>query len=126
MEFTFNVAGDYKTEFIKYIDLLFEKASTLTQEQRVVLTGQLTEAYMLTTGKRPSGGQLDRLGSFILHEELTDKDPHKASKTGILSDRQVRRREEEKDADSRLADQYGTDGVKHGTGKRNTRTNNLE
>lgn len=126
MEFTFNAQGDFKTEFAKYIDLLFEKASTFTNKQRVTLSYQITEAYYKATGQLPAGGQLDRLGTFILHDIVTDTDPHKASKTGILSDRQIERREKEKESNFALADQYGTDGVKHGAGKRNTKTNELE
>lgn len=125
MEFTFNARGDYKTEFIKYVNLLFDKATTLTRNQRISLTDNLIEAYVGTTGQVPNGGQLDRLGSLILHEELTLNDPHKASKIGFHSEHQEDRRDK-KEADFMLATNYGTDGVKHGAGKRNTKTNMID
>jgi hypothetical protein len=126
MEFVFTITGDFKTEFVKYVDMLFERASTLTRKQRTKLSGTLIEAYVATTGQRPNGKQLERLGSLILHEELTLNDPHKASKIDIYSDRQFERREKEMEADFRLAEQYGTDGVKHGAGRRNHKTNMID
>jgi hypothetical protein len=127
MEFTFNATGDFKTEFKKYVDLLFEKASTLTQKQRIKLTEDVTEAYVSTTGQVPNGGQLDRLGSFILHNELTSmkSNKSKASEYPVFSDRQIETRERE-ETDFILSTNYGTDGVKHGTGKRNTKTNMID
>lgn len=122
MEFVFNAQGDFKTEFRTYVDRLFEVAGTTTRKQRLKLTEQLTEAYVTTTGQVPNGGQLDRLGSLILHEELTLNDPHKASKIGFYSEHQEDRRDK-KQADFKLADNYGTDGIKHGRGTRNRKTN---
>lgn len=127
MEFTFNIQGDFKTEFKNYVDLLFSKVATLTEKQRVALAGQLTEAYVATTGQTPAGGQLDRLGSFILHAELTSKKSNKSKKAEypVLSDRQIETRERG-EADERLATNYGTDGKKHGRGTRNRSTNELD
>jgi hypothetical protein len=127
MEFTFNATGDYKTEFIDYVSMLFSKASTLTRKQRVKLADQLIEAYVGTTGLVPNGGQLDRLGSLILHEELTDMHPDKVTRTAypIFSERQFETRNRG-EADFGLTTNYGTDGVKHGTGRRNTKTHMLD
>lgn len=122
MEFTFNIHGDFKAEFKAYVDLLFTKAGTLTRKQRISLTDKLTEAYVTTTGQVPAGGQLDRLGSLILHEELTLNDPHKASKIGFYSEHQEDRREK-KETDFKHATNYGTDGKKHGRGTRNRKNN---
>lgn len=126
MKFTFNIQGDFKTEFKNYVDLLFSKVATFTRTQRNGLVDGLIEAYVATTGQVPNGGQLDRLASFILHEELTSNDPYKTSKTGIMSDRQFRRRAEEQEADVKLAGNYGTDGKKHGRSTRNRSTNELD
>lgn len=125
MEFVFTAHGDFKSEFKAYVDRLFEVAGTTTRKQRLKLTEQLTEAYIKTTGQVPAGGQLDRLGSLILHEELTLNDPHKASKIGFYSEHQEDRREK-KEADFKLAGNYGTDGTKHGRGTRNRSTNELD
>lgn len=124
MEFTFNAKGDYKTEFKNYVDLLFSKVTTFTREERLALTEKLTVAYVLTTGKTPAGGQLDRLGSFILHEDLTDKRKNKVTATNypFLSDWQLVEREK-KEADEKFGASYGTDGKKHGKGTRNRKYN---
>lgn len=127
MEFTFTANGDYKTEFVNYVTALFDKAHTYTQAKRTQLAGHLIEAYFHTTGQTPAGGQLDRLGTFILHDVITDKKSNK-SKTmeyNILSDSQLEEREKG-ERDFGLSEQYGTDGVKHGAGKRNTKTKELE
>lgn len=127
MEFVFTANGDFKTEFKTYVDLLFEKAGTLTRKQRIALAGKLTDTYVTVTGQVPAGGQLDRLGSLILHEELTSKKSNKAKTTqyNFHSDRQLETRERE-EADFGLAQNYGTDGKKHGKGTRNRAINELD
>lgn len=126
MEFVFKQGTNYKKAFVDYISTLFEQVEQFTEIQRVQLANELIESYFTVAGAVPDSMQLSRLSSFILHDMLKDKDPHKASKTGVLSDRQIRRREQEKEGAFVLAGTYGTDGVKHGTGRRNTRTNQIE
>lgn len=111
MEFTFNDEGDYKAEFSNYVDLLFKKVATTKRDKRIKLTDGLTESYIRVVGEAPAGVQLSRLATFILYDELEgNRDPHKASKTGLLSDRQLRTRKEEKEVDGRIIEIYGSDG----------------
>lgn len=128
MEFIFNANGDYKTEFKSYVDLLFDKIATISKAQRLKLVEGLTESYFHITGEAPNGGQLDRLASFILHDDLEGNRKSNKKKTveySILSDRQMDTRERG-EADERLAQNYGTDGKKHGRGTRNHKTNALD
>lgn len=128
MDFTFNRYGDYKAEFKDYVDTLFDTALELAREERIKIVDTLTETYVGIVGKAPDGIQLDRLASFILKEELTDKRKNKmqAEEYPLLSDTQREYREKD-EADFKVAEGvYGTDGKKHGKGTRNRKLNTIE
>ena len=95
MEFVFNPQGDYKAEFVGYVDTLYSIADSLTRKQRIDLVDKLTNAYITATGKLPNHIQLDRLATLILREEVTDRSKNKMRKHEypVLSDRQKETRE---------------------------------
>lgn len=126
MEFTFT-NGDYKTEFREYVDELFNTALAKPREQRMELSDKLINTYVRTTGKVPDGVQLDRLSTLILRDELASKQKNKVQKMeyNFHSEWQEEKRKRE-EVDGRLASNYGTDGKKHGKGKRNRKTGNID
>lgn len=107
---TYVFTNDYKNEFRRYIDALFnDKAST--REDRINAIQTLTDAYIEHTGERPDTIQLDRLATLILREELTDTDRMKSRNNDypIMSDDQLGRREKEQ-VSFTLAEEVATDG----------------
>jgi hypothetical protein len=70
------------------------KAGELPREVRIAEIDKVTEEYYLKTGKMPDNNQLERLADLILHEELTDTNPHKIATTEypIMSESQYERR----------------------------------
>lgn len=104
---------DYKAQFSEYVSLLFHLAKTgeSTAEERVRKVGELTEAYFSHVGKHADWAQLDRLGSLILRDELTDPHPDKMTleEYPIMSESQ---RDERaiKEVSLIWADEVATDG----------------
>jgi hypothetical protein len=70
----------------------------------------LTERYFAVNGKHPEGGQLDRLATLCLYEEVTDKNEHKIAHNEypIMSDRQLERRNDD-EVSFTAASSIGTD-----------------
>jgi hypothetical protein len=75
---------------------------------------ELTERYFAVNGKQPEGGQLDRLSTLCLYEEITDDDRMKSrnNEYPIMSERQEDRRDSEQ-VSIKLADEVGVDGRDH-------------
>lgn len=57
------------------------KAGNLTRQARFKAIEALTEEYYAANGKMPDAGELDRLSSLCLYEELTDDTPWKTRNT---------------------------------------------
>jgi len=70
------------------------KAGELPREVRVVEIDAAIEDWYSKTNKMPDAKQLERLADLILHEELTDTNPHKITNTEypIMSESQYERR----------------------------------
>lgn len=66
------------------------------RSMRMMFSNRLTEWYIATNGYNPPGIVLERLGTLILLDEISDGNPHKVAHTDfpILSDQQVERRED--------------------------------
>lgn len=114
---------EYKQQFQEYVSLLFylaKKADT-TAEERIEKVSAMTEAYFKHVGKHADWSQLDRLGSLILRDELTDTDRMKVrnNEYPILSDDQLQRRDAEL-VSLKWADEVGIDGRDHRPKTRDT------
>jgi hypothetical protein len=107
---------EYKQQFSEYVSLLFylAKRSETTVEERVEKVCAMTEAYFKHVGKHADWAQLDRLGSLILRDELTDTDRMKSrnNEFPILSEDQIQRRDAET-IPLKWADEVGVDGRDH-------------
>lgn len=121
-EFTFG--ANYNEELAQYIDELFlkDKSDKLPRQERLDSSDRLIEAYVLRTGKRPPSAQLGRLATLILRDELADTDRMKVrnNEYPILSDDQVRRREDG-EVSFKLSQDVATDGQDY---RRKTRDSN--
>lgn len=93
--YSFDISGDYKAQIERIIDGIEEEAPSMPREERIRQISALIDEYVAQTGERPDSRALYRLGSVILHEELTDSNPHKVARESypILSDRQLVRRD---------------------------------
>ena len=109
----FLFTSDYNTDMHRHINDLFTAAKTLdtSREARLQAADDLVEAYVAHSGKRPQGNALERLATLILRDELTDTDRMKVrnNEYPILSDDQMRRREEG-EVSAILAEDVATDG----------------
>lgn len=95
MTITTVFTGDYNcvnAQIGGYIDLLFAlaKGGNSTAEQRVEKVTAITEAYYGKLERHANSNVLERLGSLILYDDLTDDTPYKTKNTEypIESERQ--------------------------------------
>jgi len=111
---TFSV--EYKRQFEEYVTLLFylAKKSDPPVDERIRKVREITEAYFAHVGRHADWPQLDRLGSLVLRDELTDTDRMKSrnNEYPILSDDQTQRRDAEI-IPMKWADEVGIDGRDH-------------
>lgn len=95
-----------KEQFIKSVDALVEAKELPSVKERIQQVHDLCEWYYRQTGKTPPSYQLDRLGSYILADELRDKGTHKVKQKEypILSPSQIklRNRREKRVGDDNL------------------------
>lgn len=72
------------------------KCNQTDRALRIDFSNRLIERYIAISGYNPPGILLERLGTLILLDEISDGNPHKVTHTEfpILSEQQVERREE--------------------------------
>ena len=93
LRFEFDITNDYSKQMNKYIDYLFDFGGSLKQEERVVISNRLIETYYAEIGKMPSANQLNRLGSYLLWDNLVStKRNKKDSKNPVLTKKQLKER----------------------------------
>jgi hypothetical protein len=90
-----------KAEFNEAVTELIERTKAgdpelLDRQNRIKIIDELIEDYVKATGKVPEPYELERVGSLILREELTDSHPDKMSREDdpIMSNDQYARRTE--------------------------------
>lgn len=122
--------GDYNETFKEIVNTAFEKAEAVDdvmelggveyvlqdRNQRMAWVEAITDLFVMQTGRRPPGAQLDRLATFILREELKDRNTgkHKRAEYPFLSEQQMRRRQR-KTVSFAAAEGIATDGQNHRT-----------
>ena len=83
-------------EFNEAIEDLFAqtKAGLLPRKERFKAIEALTDRYISENGERPEAGQLDRLATLSIYEEIVDsrKNKMREEETPVMSDSQYRRR----------------------------------
>ena len=90
-----------KTEFSEKVTELIDRTKAgdselLDRQRRIAVIDELIESYVTINGKIPEAYELERLGSLILHEELSDPSKNKMSvnENPIMSEDQYARRTE--------------------------------
>ncbi|MGG0150723.1 hypothetical protein [Bacillus mycoides] len=113
---TFDINGDYKTQFETYVNTLIttlrksDSSAISNREVRAKEIKSLTDAYVGTVGERPELKQLERLADLLLYEELSDTHPDKMTlaEYPIMSDHQLSRRHSG-EVSMKVAEEYGVD-----------------
>ncbi|OUA56835.1 hypothetical protein [Bacillus thuringiensis] len=116
MNYTFDINGDYKTQFETYVNTLI---TSLRESDFDVISNRdvcakeiksLIDAYVGTVGERPEPKQLERLANLLLYEELNDTHPDKITlaEYPIMSDHQLSRRHSG-EVSMKVAEEYGVD-----------------
>jgi hypothetical protein len=106
--------GDHKKEFVEQVDKLIDEHIE-DRAVRVRKIDDLIESYVEQTGKRPVSAQLERLGSYILFEELegdTRPDKMTLESEPIMTEAQTKRRYKGEVSDEAFAF-IGNDGKNH-------------
>lgn len=110
---TYTFTNNYNEELTQYIDGLFtqDKAEKLARQTRLDASDSLVESYVKHTGLRPPSAQLGRLATLILRDELADTDRMKSrnNEYPIMSDDQLRRRED-REVSMKMAQDMAVDG----------------
>lgn len=120
--------GDYNEKIKEVIDAAFAKMQAVNsimelhgieydlkdRRQRMEWVKAVIDLFIQQTGKRPPGVQMDRLATFILREELNDKNTgkHKKNEHTFLSEQQMMRRQR-KTVSMIAAESVATDGQNH-------------
>ncbi|MED1088322.1 hypothetical protein [Bacillus mycoides] len=115
-KYTFDINGDYKTQFETYVNTLI---TTLRESDSSAISNRnvcaeeiksLTDANVGTVGQRPEPKQLERLADLLLYEELHDTHPDKMTREEypIMSDHQLSRRHSG-EVSMKVAEEYGVD-----------------
>lgn len=90
MSFTFT--EDFNNDMHAHIDELFSeyRQRKTSRRERLEASDSLIESYVEYTGERPDSTALERLGTLILLDELTDPHPDKMTREEypIMSDSQ--------------------------------------
>lgn len=115
-KYTFNINGDYKTQFETYVNTLIsnlresDSSAISNRDVRVKEIKSLTDAYVGTVGERPETKQLERLADLLLYEELSDTHPDKVAREEypIMSDYQLARRHSG-EVSMKVAEEYSVD-----------------
>lgn len=117
---SFDIHGDYKTEFMEKAKVLVDMGIK-DRPERITLINELCETYTATTGQTPDSYPLVMLANYILKEELSDPDSNKARKTeySFLSDDQLDRREDKEVALNKLEHTISIDGKRVVNGTKN-------
>lgn len=105
---------DYKTDFNDQVADFREQVregSYSEREGRMTAVEAMVDQYIAAHGERPDSKQLERLSNALLHEELTDRNPHKILHTEnpILSNYQFDRRHQDATA-FKWAEEYDANG----------------
>ncbi|PEF71703.1 hypothetical protein [Bacillus cereus] len=116
MNYTFDIKGDYKTQFETYVNMLInslresDSQAISNRDVRAEEIKSLTDAYVGTVGERPEQKQLERLADLLLYEELHDTHPDKVAREEypIMSDHQLSRRHSG-EVSMKVAEEYGVD-----------------
>lgn len=128
----YNFYGDYNTQFTEevdriYDDLLYDTDGGLVpHENRVSTVMVLTEEFVEQTGERPPNGQLERLSTYILKEDLKRRKGVKVPEEleyPHLSARQLRDRHD-KEADWSYSEYVDSSGIDQFTQTRHSRIHN--
>ncbi|KFN01598.1 hypothetical protein D0U04_13755 [Bacillus clarus] len=118
-QYTFDINGDYKTQFETYVNTLITTHRAGSKESQEAISNRntrakeiksLTDAYVGTVGERPEPKQLERLADLLLYEELHDTHPDKMvlAEYPIMSDHQLSRRHSG-EVSMKVAEEYGVD-----------------
>ncbi|WP_026593015.1 hypothetical protein [Bacillus sp. UNC437CL72CviS29] len=115
-KYTFDVNGNYKTQFETYVNTLItahrdsHSEAISNRDVRAEEIKSLTDAYVGTVGERPEPKQLERLADLLLYEELSDTHPDKVAREEypIMSDHQLSRRHSG-EVSMKVAEEYGVD-----------------
>lgn len=84
----------YSIDFSAEVDLLISTKELPNVEERVRQVDAMIEHYYKVSGRLPHSYDLERLGSYLLADELRDKGTHKVkhAEFPFLSDSQVKLR----------------------------------
>ncbi|MGH1326197.1 hypothetical protein [Bacillus pretiosus] len=115
-KYTFDINGDYKTQFETYVSTLItshresDSEAISNRDVRAKEIKSLTDAYVEAVGERPEPKQLERLADLLLYEELRDTHPDKMTlaEYPIMSDHQLSRRHSV-EVSMKVAEEYGVD-----------------
>ena len=115
-KYTFDMNGDYKTQFETYVNTLATRLrdshseAISNRDVRAKEIKSLTNAYVGAVGQRPEPKQLERLADLLLYEELSDTHPDKMTlaEYPIMSDHQLSRRHSG-EVSMKVAEEYGSD-----------------
>ncbi|HHT7127809.1 hypothetical protein [Bacillus cereus] len=116
VKYTFNINGDYKTQFETYVNTLIttrresDSSAISNRDVRAEEINSLTDAYVEALGERPEPKQLERLADLLLYEELHDTHPDKMTREEypIMSEHQLARRHSD-EVSMKVAEEYGVD-----------------
>ncbi|EJV61776.1 hypothetical protein IEO_03071 [Bacillus wiedmannii] len=128
-KYTFDVNGDYKSQFETYVNTLItslresDSSAISKRDVRAKEIKSLTDAYVASIGQRPEPKQLERLADLLMREELSDSRPDKTTleEYPILSEYQLDRRRD-KEVPLIAAEEHGTDGRNYKPPLRRKRT----
>ncbi|HDR7992626.1 hypothetical protein COK77_08075 [Bacillus cereus] len=115
-KYTFDIKGDYKTQFETYVNTLItslresDSGAISNRDVRAKEIKSLTDAYVEAVGERPEPKQLERLADLLLYEELHDTHPDKMTleEYPIMSETQLSRRHSG-EVSMKVAEEYGVD-----------------
>ncbi|TEA81194.1 hypothetical protein [Bacillus thuringiensis] len=115
-KYTFDMNGDYKTQFETYVNTLItslresDSDAISNRDIRAKEIKLLTDAYVGTVGERSEPRQLERLADLMLYEELHDTHPDKMTREEypIMSEHQLSRRQSG-EVSMKVAEEYGVD-----------------
>ncbi|PGO61802.1 hypothetical protein CN980_29165 [Bacillus cereus] len=115
-KYTFDINGDYKTQFETYVNTLIttlresDSSAISNRDVRAEEIKSLTDAYVEVVGERPEPKQLERLTDLMLYEELSDTHPDKVAlaEYPIMSETQLARRHSG-EVSMKVAEEYGVD-----------------
>lgn len=103
-KFGWNAKDHFEKEVTNLLALIDTEGEPPTIETRIQIIVAITDAYIDQTGKIPEGVQIQRLGNWLLLEDLTNNHPDKVTREDypVLTKRQLRTRYRRERADENI------------------------